>query len=120
MQELHHLDTRSRLRMNPDVLCYRDGRPLAAVDAKYKILGETPKREDIYQMVGYCVALGVRQAHLVHATAGNGSIPHPYEIRRAGITIDVHALDLSRRPPEILQKVGQLAKHIASGPAPRP
>lgn len=120
MQELHHLDTRSRLRMNPDVLCYRDGCLLAAVDAKYKVLGETPKREDIYQMVGYCVALGVRQAHLVHATARNGSVPHSYEIRRAGITIDVHALDLSRRPPEILQKVGRLAEHIASGPAPRP
>lgn len=120
MQELHHLDTRGRLRMNPDVLCYRDGRPLAAVDAKYKVLGETPRREDVYQMVGYCVALGVRQAHLVHATAGGGSVPPPYEIRQAGITIDVHALDLSRRPPDILQEVSRLAEHLASSPAPQP
>ncbi|MFH0240905.1 McrC family protein [Streptomyces sp. HK10] len=119
MQETHHLDTRGRLRMNPDVLCYRGGHPLAAVDAKYKILGETPKREDIYQMVGYCVALGVRQAHLVHATAGNGGVPRPYEIRQAGITIDVRALDLSRRPAEILREVSRLAEHIASSPARR-
>lgn len=117
-QELHHLDTRKRLPMRPDVLCYRNKRPVAAVDAKYKILGGTPKREDIYQMVGYCVTLGVRQAHLVHATAGSGGAPPPYEIRQAGITIHVHALDLGRRPPEILGEVDRIAARVASAPAP--
>lgn len=117
MQDVHHLDTGGRLQVRPDVVCYRDRRPLAAVDAKYKVLGKAPEREDVYQMVGYCVALGVRQAHLVHA-AMSSSAPSPYEIRAAGITIDIHALDLSRRPREILDQVAAIAEHIASGPPP--
>ncbi len=116
-QERHHrLDVAARVRIRPDLVLYRAGRPLTVVDAKYKDLGaSTPSTDNLYQLLGYCTALAIPHGHLVYA-AQQGDAPVPHAIRNAGITLTAHALDLARPPAEILASVAALADHLAQQP----
>lgn len=118
LQARHHLDDRDEIRMKPDLVRYADdGAPLAVVDAKYK--AEKFKgypNPDLYQMLAYCTALGLRDGHLVYAK-GNG--PHAaHRVRHAGITLHQHALELDQPPDVLLAEVHALAQRLAT-PAPR-
>ncbi|MFF3373315.1 McrC family protein [Streptomyces sp. NPDC002680] len=109
----HHLDLGSRVRIIPDLVLYRAGRPLTVVDAKYRDLGaEPPPHEHMYQLLSYCTALALPHGHLVYA-AQRGDAPVPHPIRNAGITLTTHAVDLARPPTEILASVTALADHLA-------
>lgn len=110
MQDPHHLDEAHRIRMRPDFVLYgASGDPRAVVDAKYK----AEKRDgypdaDLYQMLAYCTALGLREGHLVYA---KGNAPHAaHRVRHAGIVIHQHALDLDQPPAGLLAEVGRLAR----------
>ncbi|MER5432581.1 restriction endonuclease [Streptomyces sp. NPDC002588] len=110
-----HLDEGNVVRMRPDFVRYGDdGRPLAVADAKYK--AEKPEGfpdADLYQMLAYCTALGLPEGHLIYA---KGNAPHAaHRVRRAGITLRQHALDLDRSPAELLSSVRDLANLIARG-----
>ncbi|NUP22760.1 MAG: restriction endonuclease [Streptomyces sp.] len=109
-----HLDDDGRVRMRPDFVWYgEEGCPLAVVDAKYK----AEKRDgypdaDLYQMLAYCTALGLREGHLVYA---KGSAPHTgHRVREAGVLLRQHALDLDRSPAVLLAEVGALAGEMAA------
>jgi 5-methylcytosine-specific restriction enzyme subunit McrC len=99
-----HLDEASNVRMRPDLVWERDGRPVAVVDAKYK--QEKPggyPDADLYQILAYCTALNLRRGHLVYAK-GNAE-PARHLVRHAGVEIVCHALDLDRPPAEVLAQV---------------
>ncbi|MCX5040581.1 MULTISPECIES: McrC family protein [Streptomyces] len=114
LQDWHHLDEASAIRMRPDFVLYgADGIPCAVVDAKYKAekRGGYPD-SDLYQMLAYCTALGLREGHLVYA---KGNAPHvSHQVRHAGILIHQHALDLDQDPAGLLADIGRVARRICS------
>lgn len=102
--------------MRPDFVLYEPGgAPCAVVDAKYK----AEKRDgfpeaDLYQMLAYCTALGLREGHLVYA---KGNAPHAaHTVRHAGIVIHQHALDLDQEPSDLLSDVEEVAARLVSTP----
>jgi 5-methylcytosine-specific restriction enzyme subunit McrC len=109
-----HLDDAQAVRMKPDLVWKRDGALAAVVDAKYK--QEKPAGypdADLYQMLAYCTALGLPRGHLLYAR-GNAE-PARHVVRHAGIEIVCHALDLARRPDQVLAQVVRIAGDLAGG-----
>ncbi|MDT0343514.1 McrC family protein [Streptomyces litchfieldiae] len=111
-----HLDEDATIRMRPDLVWYEDGgRPRAVVDAKYK--AEKPEGfpdADLYQMLAYCTALGLGEGHLVYAKGSGPPVSH--RVRRAGIVLHQHALDLDGSPGELLASIRVLAERLAGPP----
>jgi len=111
----YHLDETRRLKLTPDLVWEREGRPIAVVDAKYKperqSRGGGPS-EDLYQILAYCTILGLRSGHLVYAK-GHGE-PTRYVVCRAGIEIMCHALDLDQSPKSLMAQIQVIAAAIAA------
>jgi 5-methylcytosine-specific restriction enzyme subunit McrC len=107
-----HLDTTGHLKLEPDLVWERDGLPVAVVDAKYmlerKKIGGT--RDAIFQMLGYCTALGLRRGHLIYAQGHRD--PWPYTIGPSGMEIVCHSLDLNRDPKAVLDQVRDVVARI--------
>lgn len=101
-----YLDEASAVPMRPDLVWERAGRPVAVVDAKYK--SDRPG-QDLYQVLAYCSALGLRQGHLVYAA---GDAPARHVVRRAGIEIHTHALDLTLPSAAVLAQVGLIGDQV--------
>jgi 5-methylcytosine-specific restriction enzyme subunit McrC len=88
------------VRMKPDLVLHGLGVDLAVGDAKYKRLdiAELP-HADLYQLLAYCVSLGLPRGLLIYATHE----PLQVEIvRRVGIELTVTGVDLSRAPADLL------------------
>jgi 5-methylcytosine-specific restriction enzyme subunit McrC len=112
LQDAHHLDEAALVRMRPDFVLYgADGAPAAVVDAKYKAerRGGFPEA-DLYQMLAYCTALGLRAGHLVYAKGGASHVSH--RVRHAGIVIHQHALDLDQQPDGVLADIASVARQM--------
>lgn len=115
-QDPHTLDEAAAIRMRPDLVLYGPDRtPCAVADAKYK--AERPggyPDADLYQMLAYCTALGLRDGHLVYAKGNAGHAAH--RVRHAGIVIHQHALDLEQEPAGLLADVAQVAARLVGAP----
>ncbi|MFD5001952.1 McrC family protein [Streptomyces mutabilis] len=112
LQDSHHLDEASAIRMRPDFVLYGpDGVPCAVADAKYKAerRGGYPDA-DLYQMLAYCTALGLEEGHLVYAKGNASHASH--RVRHAGIVIHQHALDLDQEPAGLLADIAQVARRM--------
>ena len=86
---------------------------VAVVDAKYK--AEKPAgypNADLYQLLAYCIVLGLPNGHLVYAK-GNEE-PARHVVRRSGVEISCHAVDLSLAPEMLMSQMRDLAQTIAS------
>ncbi|MBS9534338.1 restriction endonuclease [Mycobacterium sp. M1] len=108
-----HLDEQRQVPMRPDLLCRRDGVPVAVADAKYK--AERPEgfpNADLYQMLAYCTVLGLGDGHLVYAKGNEPVSVHT--VQNAGVTIHCHALDLALRPADILLHIDGMAARFRS------
>lgn len=111
-QDRHHLDVDDLVAIRPDLVWYQDGEPAAVVDAKYK--AEKPAGfpdADLYQMLAYCTALGLPDGHLVYARGNASEITH--QVRRVGVVIHAHTVDLSALPAGLLSEIDELARRIA-------
>ncbi|MFG3031723.1 McrC family protein [Streptomyces sp. NPDC048253] len=112
LQDPHHLDSAAAIRMKPDFVLYGvDGTPCAVADAKYK----AEKRDgypdsDLYQMLAYCTALGLREGHLVYAKGNASHAAH--QVRHAGILLHQHALDLDQEPSALLADIAAVARRM--------
>jgi 5-methylcytosine-specific restriction enzyme subunit McrC len=112
-QDRSHFDEAGQVLLRPDVVWKIGGSPVAVIDAKYKA-GKPAgyPNADLYQLLAYCTALGLRTGHLVYAK-GN-EIPAHYIVRRSGIEIFCHAIDLASAPSALLAQMHDLAGQIAS------
>lgn len=63
-------------------------------------------------MLAYCTALGLPDGHLVYAKGNAPEVTH--EVRRVGIVIHAHTVDLDAQPAELLQQVTDLAARVAA------
>jgi 5-methylcytosine-specific restriction enzyme subunit McrC len=96
-QDRNHFDEAGQVRLRPDIVWKVRGSAVAVIDAKYK--AEKPAgypNADLYQLLAYCTVLGLRNGHLVYAK-GNENPAH-HVIRRCGIEIFCHAVDLDQPP----------------------
>lgn len=109
-----HLDEGDLVDVRPDLVWLREGRPGIVADAKYK--AEKPAgfpNADLYQLLAYCTVLDLPVGHLIYA---KGNAPsHQYTVRRAGIRLIAHTLDLSLQPAELLASMNALARVIVTG-----
>ena len=113
------LDVDGKIKLNPDLSWWSDGRCLFVGDAKYKRLQPAGfQHADIYQMLAYCTAANLPSGLLVYA-AGE-SEPGHYKIRYADKIIEVASISLEGQPEEILAEVARLAtlvkSHYCRGP----
>ncbi|MEU8506277.1 restriction endonuclease [Streptomyces brevispora] len=109
----HYLAAGRRHVLKPDLVHYLPGGsgvsgPAIVVDAKYK---GGFRREDLYQMLAYCVRLGLDDGHLVYA----GGRPSVVRVPLPGkeIRLHRHVLDLSLGHAELRRRVDELAQTLA-------
>jgi len=99
--------------------CRNPRQALAVVDAKYK--AEKPAgypNADLCQLLAYCTVLGLDRGHLVYAKDSEN--PAHHVVRRSGIEIICHAVDLDNEPEVLLDQMRNLASHIAASSARPP
>ena len=114
---LDHGDT---IKMKPDVVWLRSRQCLAVVDAKYKrVVNQSYPNADAYQMLAYCLRLGLRRGFLVYADL-DGDRPGKTKIRNAGVEIISTGLDLSSSIEELYGEVDALALRCADLVRPNP
>jgi 5-methylcytosine-specific restriction enzyme subunit McrC len=111
-----YLDVARAVRMRPDLVWRQGRRPMAVLDAKYK--HERPAGypdADLYQMLAYCTALGLRRGHLIYAA---GAEPARHVVQHTGIEIHCHAVDLTQPPPLLLAQIRRIGDDLLSDPLP--
>ena len=112
-QDQNHFDEAGQVHLRPDIVWKVRGSAVAVIDAKYK--AEKPAgypNADLYQLLAYCTVLGLRSGHLVYAKGNEGSARHV--VRRSGIEIFCHAVDLDQEPGLLISQMCDLAQTIAS------
>ena len=112
-QDRNHFDEAGQVRLRPDIVWKVRGSAVAVVDAKYK--AEKPAgypNADLYQLLAYCTVLGLRSGHLVYAQGNEKPVHHV--VRRSGIEIFGHAVDLDQEPGVLISQMCDLAQTIAS------
>lgn len=104
LQYRTHLDEAETVPVRPDFVWLDAGVPRAVVDAKYKSeeLSGFPQA-DLYQLLAYCTVLGLPVGHLVYAKGYEDARVHT--VRRAGVRIIAHTLDLEADPSDLLRSV---------------
>ncbi|MFI0966657.1 McrC family protein [Streptomyces sp. NPDC021080] len=108
----HFLATPRKYVLEPDLVHYlplaSGGRRAAAVvDAKYK---RGFQRDDLYQMLAYCVRLGLTDGHLVYAAGRANVVRVP--VVDSEVRLHRHVLDLSRPRRELEQSIEDLAQAV--------
>ncbi|MGW7412456.1 McrC family protein [Streptomyces sp. NPDC054863] len=115
----HHLDAGKRHKLELDLVHYLPGpdgvdMPVTVVDAKYK---KDFVRDDLYQVLVYCVRLGLSDGHLVYAPGRPNASGRPSTVRvpvpGGEIRLHRHCLDLTLPYAELEARVEQLAQLIA-------
>ena len=112
-QDRSYFDEATQVVLRPDIVWKIGGTAVAVVDAKYK--AEKPAgypNADLYQLLAYCTVLGLRNGHVVYAK-GNED-PARHVVRRSGIEIFCHAVDLDQPPEQLLARMSGLAAQIAA------
>lgn len=87
----------------PDLGVRIDGRWKFVGDVKYKRDAGAGDEVDLYQLLAYATATGLREATLVYAQGPPSSITH--EVRHAGKRLNLRHLDLSAPPREALGQI---------------
>jgi len=110
LQYRTHLDEAEAVPVRPDFVWSDAGVPRVVVDAKYKA--------DLYQMLAYCTVLGLPVGHLVYAKGNEDARAHV--VRRSGVRIVTHALDLDVEPAELLATMAELVDAMVLSTEPEP
>jgi 5-methylcytosine-specific restriction enzyme subunit McrC len=103
------LDQKGTVPLKPDLCLVKDGRVVWVGDAKYKRLPSGAyNNSDLYQLLAYCVALGLPGGTLVYA-ADQGVRTAEHVVAATGKRLRVAALDLSASPMRILEQIEVIA-----------
>lgn len=102
-----YLDQEETLLMKPDMVWTLAGRTVTVIDAKYKAESH---RDNIYQMLAYCSALGLRRGHLIYALGDATPVRHL--VPNSKIEIVCHALYLDRSSTALLAQVERVVDEL--------
>jgi 5-methylcytosine-specific restriction enzyme subunit McrC len=95
------------IQLRPDLVIERGGRPVLAIDAKWKAMAGSPlMTADVYQMLAYCTALGVRRGVLVYPGQRN-RVWH-YPLARVPIRMEIRTLRVTGSRPTCRRALQQL------------
>ncbi|MFV2083940.1 McrC family protein [Micromonospora sp. LOL_021] len=111
-QTAGHLDEAGLIDIRPDLTWWDEGRVAAVADTKYKT--RTPV-DDLYQMLAYCVAYGLDTGHLIYAGEGG---PTAHVVRRTGIRLVCHRIDLDGSTGDLLEQVRRVGAGMTLGRRP--
>jgi 5-methylcytosine-specific restriction enzyme subunit McrC len=85
-----------KIPIRPDLVLRRGGQDFAVADVKYKELEpEKWSHADLYQLLAYCVSLGLPAGLLIYASA------RPLErhlVHRAGVGLELVGIEMSSKP----------------------
>ncbi|WP_372921760.1 McrC family protein [Roseovarius sp.] len=102
------LDDRRRIKLEPDLSWWGEGRCRFVGDAKYKrIKVSGVPNADLYQLLAYTLAAGLDAGILIYA-AGE-SEPTRHKVPMAGKTLIVDSVGLHGEPVQILREIDRLA-----------
>src|SRR5205085_1601938 len=99
--ERHHVtyldEAEKSMLLKPDITWHSGGRCRAVVDAKYKSLvdAKTMPNADAYQMLAYCIGLGLPEGFLIYAK-DSGEKPGNLIVKRHRYTIMVRSIDVEK------------------------
>jgi len=114
------LDEQGNVPIRPDLTWWTGWDCRAVADVKYKLASGSTPNADIYQMLAYCLALGVPHGYLICAAADEK--PRSHAIRNTDVDVIVKTLDLTAEPAQLLEEAEHLRHEIESGsslaPAP--
>lgn len=95
--------------IRPDLILRAGGSDLAVGDAKYKEPDDQrPPNEDLYQLLAYCVSLGLRRGLLIYS----GKLDRHYLVQRAGIKLEATSVDLTGDPLQIEASAREAAMRL--------
>ena len=108
------LDEAERVVLKPDISWWQ-GRQCGFVgDVKYKKTNAAGiKHADLYQLLAYTVSTYLPGGMLIYA-AGEDE-PRTHEVKFAGKTLTVMALDLAGAPADVLMQIKRVAMQIRNG-----
>jgi len=110
-QHRAHLDIADDVLIKPDLVWLLRGRPAAVLDAKYMRFTRDGRNPQYFQMLAYCLVLGLPAGHLVYAAGDRHATRH--EIRNAGVTLHIWPLHLDAPTHDILAEIDTLAAALA-------
>jgi len=107
-QRIRHLT--DLVAMRPDLILRRADVDCAVGDAKYKHLeiADWP-HADLYQLLAYCVALGLPRGLLIYAEVGTDRTE---TVREAGTELEIISVDLARPWREVLAQTRRAAVRL--------
>ena len=107
------LDEAERVVLKPDISWWQGRRCCFVGDVKYKKTNAAGiKHADLYQLLAYTVATDLPNGLLIYA-AGEDE-PRTHEVKFAGKTLQVVALNLAGGPDEVLEQIQNVAVAITS------
>jgi 5-methylcytosine-specific restriction enzyme subunit McrC len=99
------------ISLRPDLTVDRAGRPVLVVDAKWKGLAGSPLvTPDLYQVLAYCTALGVKRALLVYP--GRHDREWVYALAREPVRLDIRTLRVSGSPEACARSLRRLRRAV--------
>lgn len=105
------LDEGARIRLEPDVSWWEEGRPVFVGDVKYKSIDAvSAPNHDLYQLLAYTVATALDHGLLIYAKGAGEAVTH--EVVMSGTRLDVASLDISGPPDTVLAGITLLAQRI--------
>jgi 5-methylcytosine-specific restriction enzyme subunit McrC len=104
------LDRARRIRLKPDLSWWEGAACVFVGDVKYKRTGGSGVNADLYQLLAYTVATGLPAGLLLYAAGEHEPVTH--EVVELGRRLEVHALDLTGPPEEVLAQIGDLAERV--------
>jgi len=107
-----HLDEGRRVRLDPDLSWWQQGRCRFVGDVKYKRLTLSGiKHPDLYQLLAYVVATDLPGGLLVYPVAENEHAAEHTTVH-LGRSLEVATIDLTGTPSEILRRIEELADRV--------
>ena len=107
------LDAEGRVRVYPDLVFLRDGRPAFIADVKYKVVGSADEvaTADLYQAFTYARILGLSSATLI--TCGPfDRVRDVIVVRNSEVRIEIWPIDLTGGPESLRSSTQLLADQI--------
>lgn len=98
-----------RVRMRPDLVLLRRGKPVAVADAKYIELAQGWPNANVYQLLAYCVALGLPRGLLIYASQHALEVQH---VQQSGTELEIMGIDMSKPSDELVEGARSAAKRL--------
>lgn len=109
LQPQYSVQLTERVKMKPDLVLVRHGAPAAVADVKYVELEEGWPHANLYQLLAYCIALGLPRGLLIYASDREHDVQH---VRHSGTELEIMGIDMSRHSEELVDSARRVARRL--------